>query len=540
MKLEKKALGMSIYLFIVSFFTERLWFNSNYLNIHNAVYIITKILLLFVLVIFGQALYKIFFLILNRDENTIFFVKIFFTYFVILITILLLIWPGIWRWDEFWMIDGSKWFYVAAAQNFLMSFFYICCLSILPFPAGIIIIQIILISSMVAYFVTNIYKWIIKDKKIAAFTIIPFLFFPVIDSTLYPLRCTLYAFVELTFLSMILFKTIELQKMQEKKVSKIFDLFYIIFSIILAVVRTEGKYYIILAPMLYICFFKMHTKISRKLTIVCVILIFSILGNNYQNNIMQEQIGDRNTLVSTFNYLEYILKDDELKDKEREQLNVINKVVQIDVLEEYGPNSVWDSTKMLIRKDEYSRQDYSNFIKAYAKLVFKHPIEFMKVQVPIFFKANAISLDYQNQFIKETENLYDEDSQYYTQDIVMLFKENYFSSSMFSSVRKSVIQILEFKSSIFSNTPLEIFRILGYNSIFAILFLIVFFIWTIKKKMFKLAILIIVPLIKLPLIVATAPDSFFMYYFSIYLIGQCTMFVILIKNICNKFVWVKK
>ena len=61
MKLEKKALGMSIYLFIVSFFTERLWFNSNYLNIHNAVYIITKILLLFVLVIFGQALYKIFF-----------------------------------------------------------------------------------------------------------------------------------------------------------------------------------------------------------------------------------------------------------------------------------------------------------------------------------------------------------------------------------------------------------------------------------------------------------------------------------------------
>ena len=40
MKLEKKALGMSIYLFIVSFFTERLWFNSDYLNIHNAVYII--------------------------------------------------------------------------------------------------------------------------------------------------------------------------------------------------------------------------------------------------------------------------------------------------------------------------------------------------------------------------------------------------------------------------------------------------------------------------------------------------------------------
>lgn len=40
-------------------------------------------------------------------------------------------------------------------------------------------------------------------------------------------------------------------------------------------------------------------------------------------------------------------------------------------------------------------------MKTYAKLVFKHPIEFMKVQVPIFFKANAISLDYQISLLKK-------------------------------------------------------------------------------------------------------------------------------------------
>lgn len=123
MKLEKKALGISLYLFIASFFSERLWFNSDHLNLHNSIYIITKVMLLFTLIILGQVLYKGIIRVLQKDENAVFFAKVFFVYFILLITVLLLIWPGIWRWDEFWMIDGSKWFYVAAAQNFLMSFF---------------------------------------------------------------------------------------------------------------------------------------------------------------------------------------------------------------------------------------------------------------------------------------------------------------------------------------------------------------------------------------------------------------------------------
>ena len=321
MKLEKKALGISLYLFIASFFSERLWFNSDHLNLHNSIYIITKVMLLFALIILGQVLYKGIIRVLQKDENAVFFAKVFFVYFILLITVLLLIWPGIWRWDEFWMIDGSKWFYVAAAQNFLMSFFYICCLSILPFPAGIIIIQLLCVSGMVAYFVVNIYKWIIKDKKIASLTLIPFLLFPVIDSNLYPLRCTLYAFVELTLLSMILFKVIEFQKEQEKKVSNIFIFVYIIFSIILSVMRTEGKYYIILAPVLYIWFLGKYSNSRQKLAVVCVVLICSLAGNNYQNKIMQEQIGDRNTIVSTLNYLQYILKDDNLKNYIIDMLN---------------------------------------------------------------------------------------------------------------------------------------------------------------------------------------------------------------------------
>lgn len=150
--------------------------------------------------------------------------------------------------------------------------------------------------------------------------------------------------------------------------------------------RTEGKYYIILAPVLYIWFLGKYSNSRQKLAVVCVVLICSLAGNNYQNKIMQEQIGDRNTIVSTLNYLQYILKDDNLKNQETEMLDNVNKVVAIEVLEQYGPNSVWDSTKNLIRKDDYSRDDYSNFMKTYAKLVFKHPIEFMKVQVPIFLK----------------------------------------------------------------------------------------------------------------------------------------------------------
>ena len=95
MKLEKKALGISLYLFIASFFSERLWFNSDHLNLHNSIYIITKVMLLFTLIILGQVLYKGIIMVLQKDENAIFFAKIFFVYFILLIAVLLLIWPGI-------------------------------------------------------------------------------------------------------------------------------------------------------------------------------------------------------------------------------------------------------------------------------------------------------------------------------------------------------------------------------------------------------------------------------------------------------------
>ena len=72
MKLEKKALGISLYLFIASFFSERLWFNSDHLNLHNSIYIITKVMLLFTLIILGQVLYKGIIMVLQKDENAIF------------------------------------------------------------------------------------------------------------------------------------------------------------------------------------------------------------------------------------------------------------------------------------------------------------------------------------------------------------------------------------------------------------------------------------------------------------------------------------
>ena len=69
MKLEKKALGISLYLFIASFFSERLWFNSDHLNLHNSIYIITKVMLLFTLIILGQVLYKGIIMVLQKDEK---------------------------------------------------------------------------------------------------------------------------------------------------------------------------------------------------------------------------------------------------------------------------------------------------------------------------------------------------------------------------------------------------------------------------------------------------------------------------------------
>ena len=70
-----------------------------------------------------------------------FFLKVAGGYMLFMMLLLLLTWPGIWRMDEFGILSSSVQLFPHFWQNYITSVFYILALMLLPFPAGVVIVQ---------------------------------------------------------------------------------------------------------------------------------------------------------------------------------------------------------------------------------------------------------------------------------------------------------------------------------------------------------------------------------------------------------------
>ena len=80
--------------------------------------------------------------------------RVAFGYFLLMLVLLLLTWPGIWRMDEFGILTSAVQLFPHFWQNYITSVFYIYALMLFPFPAGVILVQIICISLIIARLVT--------------------------------------------------------------------------------------------------------------------------------------------------------------------------------------------------------------------------------------------------------------------------------------------------------------------------------------------------------------------------------------------------
>ena len=155
--------------------------------------------------------------------------------------LLLLTWPGIWRMDEFGILNSATMLLPVFWQNYLTSLFYVFSLMLIPIPSGVIIVQCALISLIVGYVVNVFVKnW----GRLGLLAFVPCLFLPVLDSDLSPMRMSIYGFLEL-FLLVLLW---------EKKKS-FADRGWGFLCILVAVVtawRTEAVYYFVMFPLLLV------------------------------------------------------------------------------------------------------------------------------------------------------------------------------------------------------------------------------------------------------------------------------------------------
>ena len=109
---------------------------------------------------------------------------------------LLAVWPGIWRTDEFGVLGNVISLQIYWWQHFLTSIFYILSLMLIPNPVGVIIVQIILVSMGFGY-LAELFEYRTGKKWSGFLLLLPFCIPSVIMFQLYPMRITLYSILEL-------------------------------------------------------------------------------------------------------------------------------------------------------------------------------------------------------------------------------------------------------------------------------------------------------------------------------------------------------
>lgn len=497
---------VAAFLWICSFFTERLFFNQELLNMHNAPYIILKAMLAVLYFAFCSLIVNAYRNVKKGAESYKFAVRVFFSYLMIMTILLFMVWPGLWRDDEFHVISGCVNFHMNSIQHYLTSCMYIIFLMIFPCAGGMIFCEQIIYSLIVAYIAYHLHEKYNLEKRWCLFCLIPFIFIPVLDSNLYPMRMCMYTFIEIFFLSTIIFHL-------KVDISRRYCIVYSVVCSLLAVWRSEGFYYILVGTVLFCVLFR-KIKLYWKIGVVFMVFILSMIGIKIQDDLAQKQIGDQIFIVSTLDFIYDELVNERI---DSAGFRVIDEVIDMSVLREYGVTAVW-SDHGLIRKD-YTEAEFGNYKIAYAKTVLKDLPIFIHNSFERYLKTNGIGN--QNIFLDHTADLYNEEINY---EVRKEFKNKTFNMPMYENLRKKLIKVVELEN--YNGFWADFLRVLMYNTILPTLLLLFSCAILFYKKKVQEGMIFLISLIKFPLIFATAPNVIFMYYYAIYLEGYLSAFIV--------------
>ena len=494
--IQKIWMTVAVIHWLISLMTDKIIITCDNSFIYGAWKILFLLFLLCLYQVIGYLYYE--FRLGNRAVRKI--VQFSGIYLLVMLFFLLLTWPGIWRIDEFGILKTAQQLHLHFWQGYLTSVYYILCLMMIPFPAFIVLFMCVINSAIVGYLVYKL--WTFTDENKCAYILyIPFLFFPVIDSNLYPMRMSIYAFLELLLLAKICFWVYEKQLPKKGE----FVLTALLAGIVTAW-RSESIYYLLLFPILLIIF--LWKKASKKQIIRAVLIYLSIsivlvgiqkIGDGSTGSGGK---GDGYEITAIIRPL-VLLVVDAAYAEEKDLIAAVDKVLNCAFIFQgvsEGENGIgifwrWGGDGLV--KDNYSPEDFQNMKKAYFQLILRHPKTFLRERLDTYWHSTGILGD-----LKNTDPP---------------------SLAINQELRCKVHAILEFRSLEDCQTIGKLSSIV-YSAVFPSFILAVGALWFLRKRKWVYAGSIIMVALKIPLVFLTAPGLLFMYYYSPYLCGWILLF----------------
>jgi hypothetical protein len=521
LKFNKMAIIIAVVHWLISFASDRLVFTYQLFNFTDKVSLAKAILawgaklaFLILLVVIWQIIIYVIQELRNKNEQLRKYFKYTLIYFGIMLLFFVLLFPGLWRMDEFGILLKATMILPHFWQGYLTSVFYIFALMLIPTPAGVVLVQVGIISLIVGYIVYKCSN-VIEHQILIFIMYLPFLLFPVIDSNFYPIRMSIYAFLELLFAFELFFIKFEKREIKGKNIWLLASLAGIIICW-----RTESIYYIVLAPITFLVLFYHETSKKTKITFTLAVAGIAVLLTGVQAAGNQIDSGNEYELTSMILPITPLVNEAH-ENGDEEILDIVDQVLDTDILikgyqkGKTGISMYWDDEEELTR--DYSSEDFANFKSAYYRLILKYPDVFIKERMETFIGSTGL--------LNNTENLFEEN----TMDFYVNFRETYHYKA--TPLRSKLVKLLEFTDDvdihnmIYSFLPQEVL-LLGTCLVLLI------------KKKWGYFFICAAVCAKIPLIFLTAPSKLFMYYYSIYLIGAVWIGMIVVyaidKRLKNK------
>lgn len=513
--------------FFLSFFNDILIFyiqgNATFIPYTQWWYILGK-LIFFILLLFiwNKLIFKI-----NLIQ-----IRLSMIYFTIMFAIMLIIWPGIWRWDEMITLGSLTDGFLYHWQHWLSGFYYYICLQFIPCPGGVVLVQLLLISLIIGNSINKLYECL--HTKWVYLMFVPLFFPAVIDNNFYPIRSSICTYIEFYLIFELIFIKI---KNKEINILKFFQLGII--TAIAASFRTENIIYIIFIPIVILLIKKQNIIKFICFFITSIFFLFIVI--RYQNVGLSQAVEkkDDNIWISAKEMYELsgfivpfgnLISLDFNSNDSKQDLEIIDQCISVEMIQEQGGlYAFWNGGVKSLTKKELS-----DLKKIYIKLIFYNMRDFIKERVEFFLLTNGFDTSISTT-LYASDCIYDDYEillEYGVADMYQEFRERYlFNRPISASNRKQVINLLE-GSSYNSKIPF-----IFYNTLWIIILLFFIGIIEVIRKNIFFCSLIVVIYTKCFIVFLAAPATLFMYYFSTWLIGGMliSFWIIINRNKIKNF-----
>ena len=429
--------------------------------------------------------------------------------------VLVALWPGYWIWDEWGVLEGVEAGGLPLWQGVITAGYYTVAMYLFPSPVILPVLQVIVAALVVGWIVARTAE-MLRRPRLAYLLVVSFLTFPVLLNNAYPLRLTTYSYIELIVLFRLAFIVLR-PALVTNRYREFIGLSAGI--TLLALWRSEGMYYFLLIPVLFLVLRIYQARGREALrAIVSTVAVVTLVGCSFQTN--KENSDPSYQLTAIVNPLSLMLQEP-LQGDVQGKLAAIDRVIDVKVVAAsptpYDVAAIWAGA---VRKD--FEPYLPGAMRAFAGLVRDNPGPFMRARAKTYLASNSMDFIVPQVLWATTYTDHDESRPRREQ----AEQRDLFMHPVSERLRAKAVRTLLMLNA--DNKPTLLGR-LTWNTIpVTALLAVLLMVAAMRRRWLYVGIASLI-LVRVPLLFLTQPASFFMYFLPVYLSGCAFMFFAAIR-----------